>query len=88
MMFYLLFAKAMHRFLLKSNNVGDCRVNPPKSSVDHLTPQFKQTNNEVPRSAPGNSSLGPVREREYITTVLISHYKFKALKFIRLGSHI
>ena len=67
MMFYLLFAKAMHRFLLKSNNVGDCRVNPPKSSVDHLTPQFKQTNNEVPRSAHGNSSSGSVRERKYIT---------------------
>ena len=70
-----------------SGLVGNHRVNPPKSSVDHLTPQFKQTNNEAPRSARGNSSSGSVREREYITTVLRSHYKFKALKFTRLGSH-
>jgi hypothetical protein len=44
-------------------DVGDRCVNPPKSSVDYLTPQFKQTNNEVPKSARSNSSSDPSRER-------------------------
>ena len=66
--------------------MGDHHVNPPKLSVDHLTPQFKQTNNEV-LGAHVATPLQDQFEREYITIVLRSHYKFKALKLTRLGSH-
>jgi hypothetical protein len=67
--------------------VGDHHINSPKSSVDHLTPQFKQYQHcEVPRSTHGNSSSRSVQEREYITIVLRSHYKFRTLKFTSLGS--
>ena len=36
---------------IRKMDVGNHRIDAHKSSVEHLTPQFKQTNNEVLRSA-------------------------------------
>ena len=66
---------------------GDPTRTSPKPSVNHFTAQFKQSSIVRPPGAHVATPLQDQIEREYITTVLRLHYKFKALKFISLGSH-